>query len=140
LGKKAKHVLTLVSDGGSRAKLQVSKKTEDLVVRDILKALKGLSEDNYVYAQEHIDPGRTIGDWVSVTEELRSNICKTLIDLANKCEDLAVNVENTKTVVRPAFAGFGDWLGEHVESFWAIAGASGREAERLTHGQMLQRL
>jgi hypothetical protein len=101
LGKKAKHVLTLVSDGGSRAKLQVSKKTEDLVVRDILKALKGLSEDNYVYAQEHIDPGRTIGDWVSVTEELRSNICKTLIDLANKCEDLAVNVGEVKKAKTP---------------------------------------
>lgn len=94
-------MLTLVSDGGSRAKLQVSKKTEDLVVRDILKALKGLSEDNYVYAQEHIDPGRTIGDWVSVTEELRSNICKTLIDLANKCEDLAVNVGEVKKAKTP---------------------------------------
>jgi hypothetical protein len=90
--KKAKQKLTLVPGGMDRSKIQVSKKTEDLVVRDILKALRALTEDNYVYAQEHIDSGRTIGDWVAVTDELRSNICKTLIELANKCEDLAVNV------------------------------------------------
>jgi hypothetical protein len=90
--KKAKQKLTLVPGGMDRSKIQVSKKTEDLVVRDILKVLRALTEDNYVYAQEHIDSGRTIGDWVAVTDELRSNICKTLIELANKCEDLAVNV------------------------------------------------
>lgn len=92
MSKKAKQTLTLVAGGIDRKKIQVSKKTEDLVVRDILKALRALTEDNYVYAQEHIDSGRTIGDWVAVTDELRSNICKTLIELANKCEDLAVNV------------------------------------------------
>lgn len=92
MDKKAKQKLTLVPGGMDRSKIQVSKKTEDLVVRDILKALRALTEDNYVYAQEHIDSGRTIGDWVAVTDELRSNICKTLIELANKCEDLAVNV------------------------------------------------
>lgn len=92
MDKKAKQKLTLVPGGMDRSKIQVSKKTEDLVVRDILKALRALTEDNYVYAQEHMDSGRTIGDWVAVTDELRSNICKTLIELANKCEDLAVNV------------------------------------------------
>lgn len=92
MDKKAKQKLTLVPGGMDRSKIQVSKKTEDLVVRDILKALRALTEDNYVYAQEHMDTGRTIGDWVAVTDELRSNICKTLIELANKCEDLAVNV------------------------------------------------
>ena len=92
MDKKAKQKLTLVPGGMDRSKIQVSKKTEDLVVRDVLKALRALTEDNYVYAQEHIDSGRTIGDWVAVTDELRSNICKTLIELANKCEDLAVNV------------------------------------------------